>query len=123
VKVGWISNRHSPATQQRAEELKVDFLRQGPGNKVEVAAAILAEAGLAWEDTCFLGDDLVDLGVLGRAAVAMAVRNAVPEVRQAAHYVTRNRGGEGAVREAADLVLKAQQKWPAVLAEYTGTNP
>jgi 3-deoxy-D-manno-octulosonate 8-phosphate phosphatase (KDO 8-P phosphatase) len=123
VKVGWISNRSSPATLQRAEELKVDFLRQGAGSKVEAAELILNETGLVWGQVCYMGDDVVDLGLLERAGLAVAGPNAIAEVRATAQYVTRQPGGRGAVREVAELILKAQQKWSAVIEDYSAGNP
>jgi len=119
VKVGWVSNRSSSATQQRAEELKVDFLSQSNGNKVKAVEAILAETGAGWDEVCYVGDDIVDLGVLKRAGVAVAVANAIPEVKAAAHYVTATEGGCGAVREVVHLILQAQDKWNAIVQEHS----
>jgi 3-deoxy-D-manno-octulosonate 8-phosphate phosphatase (KDO 8-P phosphatase) len=79
---------------------------------------ILARTGLRWEQVCYAGDDIVDLGPLKRAGVAVAVANAVPEVLAAAHYVTRASGGRGAVREIAEMILKAQDKWQQVIADH-----
>ncbi|HXG49062.1 MAG TPA: HAD hydrolase family protein [Methylomirabilota bacterium] len=118
IKVGWISNRPSPATYQRAEELKVDFLVQDGGSKVRAIEAILTKTGCGWREVCYLGDDVVDLGPLRRAGVAVAVANAIPEAKAAAHFVTTAEGGRGAVREVAGLLLRAQGKWEAVLQEH-----
>jgi 3-deoxy-D-manno-octulosonate 8-phosphate phosphatase (KDO 8-P phosphatase) len=119
VKVGWISNRPSTATQQRADELKIDFLHQDKGSKVEAAETILAKAGLGWGEICYMGDDIVDLGVLKRAGVAIAVANAIEEAKTLADYVTRVEGGSGAVREVVGLILKAQNKWQRLVLEYS----
>lgn len=119
VKVGWISHRASVATTKRAEDLKIDFLHQAPGSKVAVIETILAEAGVTWEDVCFMGDDIVDLGALKRAGLAVTVAQAVPEAKALAHYVTKAAGGHGAVREVAELILKAQSKWEPLVAEYS----
>jgi len=118
VRVGWVSARASLATTQRARDLKIDFLHQAEGSKVEAIEAILARAGLAWDEVCYIGDDIVDLGALQQAGVAVAVANAVAEVRAVADYVTRRRGGHGAVREVVELILKAQDKWQGLVAEY-----
>ena len=67
IKVGWISGRPSAATEQRARELEIDFLHQSRGNKVAVAEEMMAQAGVKWPDVCYMGDDIVDLGVLKRA--------------------------------------------------------
>ena len=119
IKVGWISKRPSTATQQRADELKVDFLHQSSGNKVEAIESILKQAGLKWDDTCYVGDDVVDLGALKRAGVAVAVANAIDEARALADYVTRAEGGRGAVREIVNLILRAQNKWERVVLEHS----
>jgi len=119
IKVGWISNRPSTATQQRADELKVDFLYQARGSKVDAVEAILKRSGLDWDDVCYMGDDIVDLGALKRAGVAIGVLGAIDEVKHLADYVTRADGGQGAVREVAGLILKAQNKWQRLVLEYS----
>jgi 3-deoxy-D-manno-octulosonate 8-phosphate phosphatase (KDO 8-P phosphatase) len=118
IKVGWISNRPSLATTQRAENLKIDYLHQADGDKVIAVEAILARAGASWGEICYLGDDIVDLGVLKRAGVSIAVANGIAETKAVADYVTRARGGEGAVREVVELILKAQNKWERLAAFY-----
>jgi 3-deoxy-D-manno-octulosonate 8-phosphate phosphatase (KDO 8-P phosphatase) len=119
LKVGWISNRPSPVTTRRAEELQIDFLHQRNDRKVDAVEAILRQAGVRWAETCFIGDDLVDLGALRRAGVAVAVANGIAEARALADYVTRARGGEGAVREVVTLLLQAQKKWSKLVREYS----
>ena len=119
VKVGWVSSRPSGATAHRAADLKIDFLHQSKGSKVAAIEQILALTGLRWDQVCYAGDDIVDLGPLKRAGVAVAVANAVPEVLAAAHYVTRAGGGQGAVREIAEMILKAQDKWQQVIADHS----
>jgi len=119
IRVGWISNRPSPATEQRAKELKIDFLLQRDRNKVEGADVIVKRAGASWDEMCFVGDDLVDLGVLRRAGCAAVVANGIDEAKALAHYVTKARGGEGAVREVAELILKAQNKWERIVQNYS----
>jgi 3-deoxy-D-manno-octulosonate 8-phosphate phosphatase (KDO 8-P phosphatase) len=106
-------------TQQRAEDLKVDYLHQEQGSKVTAAERILKEAGLTWEDVCYVGDDIVDLGPLKRAGLAVAVANGIEETKALAHYVTRAAGGRGAIREVATLILKAQKKWTRLVEEFT----
>ncbi len=119
IKVGWVSNRPSFATTQRANDLKIDFLVQAQdGNKVAAVERILQETAVAWEHLCYMGDDIVDLGVLKRAGLSVAVPHALPEVKQLSHYVTRREGGEGAVREVIDMILKAQGKWDKLIAFF-----
>ncbi|MEP6664206.1 MAG: HAD hydrolase family protein [Verrucomicrobiota bacterium] len=120
IKVGWISNRPSRVTTKRAAELKVDFLNQDKKSKLGAAENILKKTGLGWSDTCYMGDDIVDLCLLTRAGFAVSVPNGISEAKQAADYVTKAKGGEGAVREVVELILKAQKKWTALIQEYGG---
>ena len=120
LKVGWVSARPSLATKMRAEELKIDFLVQ-QGDKIGKTAAIeqlLAQERLNWRDVCFVGDDVIDLGPLTRAGFAVAVGDAVPEAKAAAHFTTTAVGGCGAVREAVEMILQAQGKWQPFLKHY-----
>ncbi len=119
IKVGWVSARPSTATRQRADELKIDYLHQDKGRKVDAIENLLQTAGLSWADTCYMGDDIVDLGALRRAGMAVAVANAIPEIKKLAHYVTRKEGGQGAMREVATLILKAQGHWPRLIADFS----
>ena len=97
----------------------MDFLRQGPENKVRVIEAILRAEGLGWEQVCFMGDDLMDLGAMKRAGVSITVPEAAPEALAQADCQTKARGGHGAVREAVGLILKAQHKWKPLVAEFS----
>lgn len=119
LKVGWISARPSIITTKRAEELKIDFLSQERASKVAAAENILAQAGLNWAEVCYVGDDVVDLCLLKRAGVGVAVANAIAEAKAVAHYVTRARGGHGAVREIVTIILKAQGKWTPLVRAFT----
>ncbi len=121
LKVGWVSARPSLATKLRAEELKIDFLVQ-QGDKTSKTAAIeqlLAQEKLNWRETCFVGDDVIDLGPLTRAGLAVAVGDAVPEVKRAAHYVAKAVGGRGAVRETIELILRAKGEWQPFVEKYS----
>jgi 3-deoxy-D-manno-octulosonate 8-phosphate phosphatase (KDO 8-P phosphatase) len=115
IKVGWVSRRPSSATTKRAEELKIDFLEQHKGSKVQAVEKLLRETEFKWEEVCYMGDDVVDLGVLKRAGVAATVADAVDEARAMAHYVTTATGGNGGVREVVELILKAQNRWDAIV--------
>jgi 3-deoxy-D-manno-octulosonate 8-phosphate phosphatase (KDO 8-P phosphatase) len=116
--IGWISGRPSAATAKRAADLGVKILLQAPVNKVAMLEEVKREHGLTNEEIAFVGDELVDLPVLRRVGFAVAVPNAVAEVKAAAHYVTRRRGGDGAVREVIEMILKARQLWRKVTAKY-----
>jgi 3-deoxy-D-manno-octulosonate 8-phosphate phosphatase (KDO 8-P phosphatase) len=119
IKTGWISGRPSTATEERARELKIDFLHQSKESKVVVAESILAKTGFVWEDVCYMGDDVIDLGLLKRAGVAVTVPGGMPEAKAVADYVTKNEGGHGAVREVVELILKSQKKWDRVIEEHS----
>jgi 3-deoxy-D-manno-octulosonate 8-phosphate phosphatase (KDO 8-P phosphatase) len=119
IRVGWVSNRPSMATTLRAEELKIDFLIQGKGSKVQKVKNLLAETGFKWTEICYMGDDIVDVGVLKRAGIAATAANAVAEAKAAAHYITEADGGQGAVREVIELILKAQKRWAGVVAGHS----
>lgn len=118
IQVGWVSRRPSAATRQRANDLKIDLLVQGDIDKVSAVETILRQTGLNWLQICFVGDDIVDQGVLKRSGVGVAVADAVDEVKAVANYVTLARGGHGAVREVVELILKAQGHWQQVLSDY-----
>ncbi len=119
VKVAWVSARPSQATTERANDLKVDFVRQSSAPKVGVIEELQRELGLGWAETLYMGDDVVDLAALKRAGVAAVPADAIAEARALAHHVCRLDGGCGAVREVVDLVLKAQGHWSRVIEKFT----
>ncbi len=121
LKVGWVSARPSLATKLRADELKIDFLvQQGDGtSKTAAIEQLLTQEKLSWNEACFVGDDIIDLGPLTRAGLAVAVGDGVDEAKAAAHYVTHHAGGRGAVRETVELILKAQGKWAQFEQKYS----
>jgi 3-deoxy-D-manno-octulosonate 8-phosphate phosphatase (KDO 8-P phosphatase) len=117
--IAWISGRESAATALRARELDVDELIQDPtARKLPAFEALLERRGLGWEECAFVGDDLADLPLLTRVGLPIAVANGVPEVRAAARLVTTAPGGQGAVREVAELILKARGEWQGLLTKY-----
>jgi 3-deoxy-D-manno-octulosonate 8-phosphate phosphatase (KDO 8-P phosphatase) len=121
LKIGWVSARPSPATKLRAEELKIHFLVQ-QGDRVSKTGAIeelLAREKLSWNDVCFVGDDIVDLGPLQRAGFSVAVADGVAEAKAAAHFLTVAAGGHGAVREVIEMILRAQGIWEPFVAHYS----
>jgi 3-deoxy-D-manno-octulosonate 8-phosphate phosphatase (KDO 8-P phosphatase) len=120
LKVGWVSARPSVVTQMRAKELKIDFLVQQGDNisKTGAVEQLLEREKVDWNEVCFVGDDVVDLGPLAKAGLGVAVADARPEVIAAADFTTRAVGGRGAVRETIEMILQAQGKWKAVIAVY-----
>jgi 3-deoxy-D-manno-octulosonate 8-phosphate phosphatase (KDO 8-P phosphatase) len=111
LRTGVISGRESAATTRRAQEVGMEFVFQGRGEKVPAYEEILRVAGVRDSEVAYIGDDLPDLPILERVGLAIAVANAVEEVRRAVHHVTRRTGGDAGVREAIEGILKAQGKW------------
>jgi 3-deoxy-D-manno-octulosonate 8-phosphate phosphatase (KDO 8-P phosphatase) len=118
IKTGVISGRDSRALTERARLLKMTYVYQGLLKKQGAYEEILRDAGLEDEAVTFIGDDLTDLPLLKRAGLAVAVANARSEVKSAAHLITQASGGDGAVREVAELILKAQNLWHSALGEF-----
>ncbi len=118
IKTGVISGRDSPATVARAATLKMTYVFQGHLEKESIWDQILADAKLADEQVAFIGDDFTDVPLMRRAGLACAVANARPEVCLIAHYVTSAKGGEGAVREVIEIILRAQNLWQGILTKY-----
>ncbi len=117
-RTGIITGRSSHVVQLRAEELGIAIVRQGIGDKLEAATAVLAEQGLGWEQAAFIGDDLPDLPVVMRCGVGVAVADACPELVAAAMLVTQRPGGRGAVREVIERLLTARGSWDAIVGRF-----
>jgi 3-deoxy-D-manno-octulosonate 8-phosphate phosphatase (KDO 8-P phosphatase) len=113
-----VTGRESEAVAQRMRELGVVELHQKAVDKLAVFQDLLGKSGLDVSQVACMGDDLLDLPLLRRAGLAIAVPDAVDEVRAAAHYVTSRRGGRGAVREAVELLLKSQNLWAGEMERY-----
>ena len=118
--VGIVTGRSSRVVEWRARELGIDFVRQGVGDKLAVVADLVAAAGLGWEAVAYVGDDLPDLPVVSRVGLGVAVADACPELRAAAGLVTSLPGGQGAVRELIERLLKARGGWEDLIASYRG---
>lgn len=117
IRTGLITGRDSPATTRRAREMGMEFVIQGQPKKLEAYKAILIRAGVTDDEVAYIGDDLPDLPILGRVGLAVAVADAVVEVKRAAHYITTVCGGRGAAREVVELILKAQGKWKKAIPQ------
>ena len=118
VKTGVVSGRVSPATEERARQVKMTYVYQGHIEKVPILEQILADAKISASEVAYMGDDLTDVVILRRVGLAIATANAREEVKRAAHYVTQAAGGRGAVREVVELLLKAQNRWEEILKHY-----
>lgn len=110
-KVAILSGRPSAAVDHRAKELGIDFAETGAADKLSGFRAVLAKADCAEAQTAYVGDDLPDLGPMAHAGFAVAVANAAPDIKRVADYVTQAKGGDGAVAEVIELVLRRQQRW------------
>ncbi len=116
LKIGLLTARRSAAVRRRAAELKVDVLFEGAKDKGSGLTAVLSRMGVTAEKACYVGDDLVDLPAMAVVGLPVAVADAVPEVRLAAGWVTKNRGGKGAAREVVEGILKAKGIWRTLVA-------
>jgi 3-deoxy-D-manno-octulosonate 8-phosphate phosphatase (KDO 8-P phosphatase) len=112
-----ITARKSKIVKRRARDFGASSV-YSDHDKLKIYKKVLSKFNVREEEVCFIGDDLLDLPVLKRSGLAVAVPTAVDEVKNAAHYVTSHRGGFGAVREICDIILKATGKWEAVAAPY-----
>jgi 3-deoxy-D-manno-octulosonate 8-phosphate phosphatase (KDO 8-P phosphatase) len=113
-----ITGRQSEAVARRARELGIVQIHQKAVDKLPVFEELLAESGLAASQVACMGDDLPDLPLLRRAGLAISVPDAAEEVRAAAHYVTRRPGGQGAVREAIEVLLRSRGAWSGEMERY-----
>lgn len=120
LKCGVITGRRHETTVSRARNLGMNFFYQGFLTKTLALEDILKRANLSAEEVAYIGDDLTDLPAMEKVGLAITVPNAVQVVKDAAHYVTERKGGQGAYREAIDLILTAQDKMPALLEQVRG---
>jgi 3-deoxy-D-manno-octulosonate 8-phosphate phosphatase (KDO 8-P phosphatase) len=118
IKTGVISGRLSPATAERARQCKMAYVYQGHIEKVPILEEILADAKIDAAEVAYIGDDLTDVVIMRRVGLAIATANARPEVKGVAHHVTQAAGGEGAVREVVELLLRARGQWEEILRHY-----
>lgn len=119
-KLAVISGRSSAAVSLRAKELGVDAVRLGAKDKLPAYQEVLAELGASPAETAVMGDDLPDLPIMRRCALAIAPADAVDEVRAAAAHVTKLAGGQGCVREVVELILKSAKLWDGIMSRYIG---
>ncbi len=118
MKVALVTAKGSRAVLRRARDIGVTEVWQNAHDKLKPYRQILKKHKLKNEDICFVGDDLVDLSVMKRAGLSVAVANASPEAKRTAHYVTKKEGGKGAVREIIEIILRAQNIWPEIIRKF-----
>ena len=118
IKVGIITGRKSGALTHRCENLGIDLLFDGVIDKVKAFNKILYKTKISASETAFAGDDLPDLPVMKRAGLSIAPADAPPYIQEHADIITRQKGGEGAIREICDEILKAKNKWDMIINKY-----
>jgi len=114
----FISGRDTPATSIRARQLNVNYVFQGCKKKLPAFEELLEKAGLSENQVAYIGDDLMDLPLVKRAGLGVAVAGSVSELKDAADYVTTAQGGSGAVREVIEYILKDTGKWQELIQRY-----
>jgi 3-deoxy-D-manno-octulosonate 8-phosphate phosphatase (KDO 8-P phosphatase) len=118
LKVAMVSGRISEATTVRAADLGVECFQANAGHKMEAVRTLMQKHGVAWNEIAWLGDDLPDMAPMLKAGLPAAVANCTAEIRQVAKFVTTKNGGDGAVREFAEALLKARGDWTKLVDEY-----
>ena len=116
-KSGIISGRASSGVERRAHELKMQYVHQFSKNKVIALEEVVADANVSLDECCYIGDDLGDIAIMRRVGLAVAVADAAEDTKATAHYVTTRNGGDAAVREVIELILKAQNRWDELVAQ------
>ena len=115
LRTGCITGRQSSALLRRAHEMNMEFIYMKQPLKEPAFEEIIRKASVAESSVAYVGDDLPDLPIMRRAGLAVAVGDAVPEVKKAAHYVTKARAGRGAIRETVELILKSKGIWEKMI--------
>ena len=118
IKTGLITKRISETVALRARDLKLEHVHQGVADKRACFEQVIQQEGLLPEEAAFVGDDVIDLPAMRAGGLAIAVKNARDEVKREAHYVTPHAGGDGALRDAVEFLLKAQGKWKRIIEAY-----
>jgi 3-deoxy-D-manno-octulosonate 8-phosphate phosphatase (KDO 8-P phosphatase) len=115
IRTGCITGRESPALLRRANEMKMEFVYMKQPTKIPAYQEILRKAGVPDSAVAYVGDDLPDIPVMRRVGLAIAVGDAVPEVKKAAHFTTKSVAGRGAIRDAVELILKSKGIWEEMI--------
>jgi 3-deoxy-D-manno-octulosonate 8-phosphate phosphatase (KDO 8-P phosphatase) len=118
IKVAIITGRQSKVTEYRAKDLDIKDVYQSAFNKKDIFEKILEKYKLSASETAFIGDDIVDLPVLKIVGFSVVVADAHDMVKKHVDYITKNKGGQGAIREVCEMILQAQNKWKEIAAKY-----
>ena len=115
LRTGVITGRSSSALRRRCKELDIEFVYEKQGHKIAAYEDVLRKTGAKESEVAYLGDDLPDLTIMKRVGLAVAVGNAMVDVRRAAHYTTKADGGKGAARELVEIILKSKGIWEEMI--------
>ena len=118
LKVGWVTKRNSRVVAIRAADLKIDHVYQGQSHKMDAVNKIVAAENCTLEELAYVGDDIIDLPVMRRVGLAVAVANARPQVKAVAHWITPLPGGQGGGRDAIDFILAAKGVLESTIESY-----
>ncbi len=122
LRTGIITTRQSRVLARRVKEMHAHHLYQNAEDKLQAYEDVLQRENLTDDEVAYIGDDLPDLPVMRRVGLAIAVANAVREVKEAAHWITKRPGGRGGVRDAVELILKAQGKWDEIVRRMSALD-
>lgn len=117
-KTGFVTGRNSGAVFHRAQKLGIDFMEAGVSDKLEICEKIAEEESLSMDEIAFVGDDIQDIHLLRKVGFSATVANARDEVKEQVDYITHSRGGEGAVREVIEVILKAKGMWEDIISKH-----
>ena len=118
IRTAIITAKASKVVTRRSKDMQIVKVYQNISDKKAAYKEILKEFCLCDDQVCFMGDELIDLPVLVRVGFSVAVANAVPEVKREVDYITKRSGGQGAVREVVEIILKSQNKWKKIVTAY-----
>ena len=122
LQIGIVTGRSSDIVAVRARELNIELVHQGVVDKKQTLKEIIEQSGYSYKEIAYMGDDLNDLGIMKSVGLAIAPANAVVEVRERVHYICLRSGGNGAVREAVEFILKNQGKWNGIIKNFLQTQ-
>jgi 3-deoxy-D-manno-octulosonate 8-phosphate phosphatase (KDO 8-P phosphatase) len=122
IKVAILTGRQSKVVEYRAKDLEIEDVYQKVFNKKEIFQKILKKHKLSADEAAFMGDDIIDIPVLKSVGFSAAVADAVDVVKKSVDYITGHKGGQGAVREICEMILRAQGKWPEIAVKYEFTE-
>lgn len=118
IKTVIVSGRKSKALKKRAQELGIKDIYQGVFDKTKILKVLISKAGIKKENVCYMGDDITDIALLKDVGFSVSVPNGTKEVKRIVDYITKKKGGNGAVREVAEMILKAKGLWREILHNY-----